>query len=712
MFWKKAGYIVISILLIFSLLSVVSYRGVRSETVQTYGKALLDGAVADGYEVTEADGAVRYTPQSEGAFLELMLPDGVGDYLVLELAEPMDKSTDVFCYVSYDGMTFEEDWSRGALSTDGDKIYFFPQDFATCKAIRIEVREAFTVRALSAVVYAEEAPTLQCNWGALILLTASIALLLVFERRLGYFAWVRAYFTDKLGTARSLLREGRRLAFSLYVAAQVLTALLFATVGVLILFGIYSGACFVTVFVWTAVAVLLQLAARLVSGKDAEPAKLFLTVTLLLGLLLCYTMPACLWVSWDDAIHFRRAYDWAHLLRHERPYAAQEMVTRWNIMGDFDDDPVAFVYDMVKNEAVDTFYFPSAQHFYVSISYIPMIVTTFLLSSVGADIVKILVLCRLVNLLAYAILVYCGIRKLKSGAYIFSAVCLLPTALFLASSTNYDFWLTAWFAYAFSYLISELQQPEKKLELRDMIKILAAFFIGCAPKALYGAMLLPLLFLGKHKFESARVAKRFRLCTLAVAAAILLVVMLPALLSPDVYTDVRGGEEVSASGQIAFILSNPFRYAWILLKFLSEYISFGALGSTLTSYAYLGFSHPFFGTVSIFLLLFCVFTDRRADDAYESMQAVRWATLATVFLQVVLIITSMYVGFTPVGAETVMGCQQRYLLPLMLPFCYFLAPRGLRASIDSRVMGAMVFGGLAANVLMSYFTTYVWMFLK
>ena len=132
----------------------------------------------------------------------------------------------------------------------------------------------------------------------------------------------------------------------------------------------------------------------------------------------------------------------------------------------------------------------------------------------------------------------------------------------------------------------------------------------------------------------------------------------------------------------------------------------------MTSYAYLGFSHPFFGTVSIFLLLFCVFTDRRADDAYESMQAVRCATLATVFLQVVLIITSMYVGFTPVGAETVMGCQQRYLLPLMLPFCYFLAPRGLRASIDSRVMGAMVFGGLAANVLMSYFTTYVWMFLK
>ena len=81
-------------------------------------------------------------------------------------------------------------------------------------------------------------------------------------------------------------------------------------------------------------------------------------------------------------------------------------------------------------------------------------------------------------------------------------------------------------------------------------------------------------------------------------------------------------------------------------------------------------------------------------------------------MQVVLIITSLYVGFTPVGADTVMGCQQRYLLPLMLPLCFFLAPKGLRASISPRVMGAVVFGGLAANILMSYFTTYLWMFLR
>ena len=373
---------------------------------------------------------------------------------------------------------------------------------------------------------------------------------------------------------------------------------------------------------------------------------------------------------------------------------------------------MAFVHDMVKSGAYESYYSPSTQHLYTSISYLPMIATIFLLSSIGADIVKILVLCRLANLLVYAAVICFGIRKLKSGAYIFSAVCLFPTAFFLACSTNYDFWLTAWFAYAFASLISILQQPEKKMELRDMVKILAALFIACSPKALYGVMLLPLLFLGKNRFQTKKQAKRFRLCTLAVMALILFTLVLPMLFSTDAYTDVRGGEDVSAGGQIAFILSHPFRYAGILLRFLGEYISFGMMGPTLSSYAYLGFSHPFFGTVALFVLLFCVFTDRRADDAYESMQGVRWITVATVFVQVVLIITSLYVGFTPVGADTVMGCQQRYLLPLMLPLCFFLAPKGLRASISPRVMGAMVFGGLAANILMSYFTTYLWMFLR
>lgn len=542
---------------------------------------------------------------------------------------------------------------------------------------------------------------------------AGLALVLVLtEKWFGYFSWILQGVRRWIDSFRRLLEEGKKGVFAVHLISSAVTVLTVLLVGVLILLEYYSHVSVSVAFFATLLAVALQLIDRIVSGRGAEHAKLFLVVAILVGVMMCYTMPPTVYIAWDDETHFGRAANWVFIFKDERSYAEANILVHKGFPGDpFLEDPQGFAQGVLQGSDVPVEYNPSICNPYIALSYSPMMLALAILSLLGADLIKVMILCRLANLLVYALIVYRGIRKLKSGAAIFSAVCLLPCALFLASSHNYDFWLTAWFAYAFSTLIAALQRTDRKLCPSDMWRVLVALFVGCAPKAIYCAILLPLLFIGKDKFENPAHAKKFRIWTIATVGFIAATLIVPGLIVPDLYTDNRGGADVSAAGQISFILSNPFRYAYILLKFLSEYCSLSQMNTYSAFFGYLGNAHVFFGTASAFLLLYCVFTDRRRDDGYERMQVTRWTTLMACFVQIVLIATSLYVGFTPVGLQTINGCQYRYIFPLLIPFCFFLAPKKISCEINPKFQAAFVYGGLALNLMAAFFNVYIGKFI-
>ena len=221
-------------------------------------------------------------------------------------------------------------------------------------------------------------------------------------------------------------------------------------------------------------------------------------------------------------------------------------------------------------------------------------------------------------------------------------------------------------------------------------------------------MILPLLFIPNEKLGGKEQAKSFRKWMVILIGIIVATLVVPGLLVSDVYTDNRGGADVSSGGQISYILSNPFRYAHVLLRFLSDFCSFSQFNTWSGYFAYLGNPHVAFGSFSCLLLVFCTFTDRSNEGAlYTKMQGIRWATLATAFVQLVLIVTALYVGFTPVGSETINGVSYRYIFPLLGPICFFLAPARLRCEINAKLQSALVYGGLAVTVLFAFFNSYI-----
>jgi len=576
----------------------------------------------------------------------------------------------------------------------------------------VAVTVLLVLTVLSLVYRVETNYALRWNPIATVVLAGFLAVLLFCEKRFGYFAWLKRAVKGRIDLFKELLAQGKKGKFYLHLFTVLVTAATVLLLGGLMMLGYYSNASLILAFFATVLAVLLQLTDRIVLGKGLAPASLFLMVALLVGTMMCYVMPPAIFVTWDDETHFRRAYDLVFILNDERSEAVADFFTYKGFPKDsFINDPASFVEDTLQGSETAVRVQPQMSNPYSAFGYTPLMATLALLTLLGADLVKIAVLCRLANLFAFAFIVYAGIRKLKRGATIFSAVCLLPCVLFLASTHNYDFWLTAWFAYAFATLFAALQRTDRKLTPSDLWRVLLAFFLGCGPKAIYCAMLLPLLFIGKDRFENPAHAKKFRIWTVALIGFITATLVVPGLVAPDLYTDTRGGEDVSVGGQISFILSNPLRYADILFKFLSEYCSFYQMNTYTAWYGYLGNAHVAFGSFSAFMLLFCAFTDRKPDDGYEKMQTIRWITIFAFFAQLILIATSLYTGFTPVGLGTVNGCQYRYIFPLLIPFCFFLSPKKLSCEIQPRFVAAFVYGGLALNLFASFYNVYLTRFI-
>lgn len=117
-----------------------------------------------------------------------------------------------------------------------------------------------------------------------------------------------------------------------------------------------------------------------------------------------------------------------------------------------------------------------------------------------------------------------------------------------------------------------------------------------------------------------------------------------------------------------------------------------------TSLSSFGTATPILGTLFILLLIGTALTDRKSTSSYDVSGSPLYRLLAlfTVFAAACFVTTALYIGFTPVGHDTVNGCQFRYFLPLFPLLLYFVAPRASHSASDGRLATALALGGGAA----------------
>jgi len=223
----------------------------------------------------------------------------------------------------------------------------------------------------------------------------------------------------------------------------------------------------------------------------------------------------------------------------------------------------------------------------------------------------------------------------------------------------------------------------------------------------YFILFLPILLLGKHKFKDGAYRKKYVIACSLVLALVLLSFALPFVVNTGSQTDIRGGADVNSSEQLSYILKNPLEYAKTLIYFMADYTSFGQAAYYSSFYAYIQNPIPICATALLLLVMFCTFVDKGEADDFKKVGAYKFSIIGSAFATLAVVATSLYIAFTPVGANTILGCQWRYILPVLFPLLYCLGTSKVTCHLGKAKFGAVVFGVLAAVLAISFFDVYI-----
>lgn len=447
-------------------------------------------------------------------------------------------------------------------------------------------------------------------------------------------------------------------------------------------------------------AVYFVIIYHLISRSRLNLAVSFLVISLSAGLYFSFFLPANTLVGWDDETHFSSTIGLSQGF-HVTSSKAEQALTNRTIPPSFSLAQNAADNQFLEDQAnVFSRWFSRSSWVPRQIGYLPFVLGIWLGQILSLPFWLCFCFGRAANAVFYTLCLYSGIRRLKSGKLILYLFGLIPTNLFLAAHYSYDAWVIALMSLAFAWFIGALQRPDEKISTAEIAVMLFAAMISCPPKAIYCFIIPIMLLMPRQKFENQRSYHQYLGGVLTAMFLVIFSYVVLFLLEGAfaASTDIRGGEDASSPDQVVFILSHPKEYTIILLTFLSEYLSPENSFYYTCHLAYLDgveLQIPI-----LLLLLTAVLFDRSKPDLAYRTLIFKGGSAVFLFGTLCLVATALYITFSPVGYYTIIGCQPRYLLPLLYPAAALL---GNIFQGNEKVRNALtyVIPGAAAVILFS-----------
>lgn len=430
--------------------------------------------------------------------------------------------------------------------------------------------------------------------------------------------------------------------------------------------------------------------------------KIFVTLLLLVGFTMIVATPFA-HASWDTESHY--------LWSLEASYLGRTQITRSDMMiatvapdSLIKEDPNANFMNMsILSEGYDEVIWWQAGE--VSIPHMPSGLFLALGRLIGLPYVLLFMFGKIPNLLLYATLCYFALKRLKTGKLVLAVIALFPTNVFLACNYSYDYWVTGFSILGMAYFIGVLQNEDKSVTIKETAIMCAAFGMACIPKLIYFPLLLIPFFMSGKKIENKK--KYYTACS-AILAVVLSSFILSYLAQSTAPGDMRGGSTVNPSEQLAYIFGDLFNYIGILWKFLfKEYLAVSNMKNYISNYAYLGVAE---GSAILIVILLLVFLFDR-DKAYTKQTETNWwlriYALLMFFGGNAIIATALYVVFTPVAHETVLGCQARYMIPWIYPLLSVYTMNRIKPLIPPKVLYWAVTLGCFGILFFDIYTVFI-----
>lgn len=289
------------------------------------------------------------------------------------------------------------------------------------------------------------------------------------------------------------------------------------------------------------------------------------------------------------------------------------------------------------------------------------------------------------GLLFYICVTACAVHILKNGKLLAITVFLLPSIFYQACNYTYDNLVIALVGLGFCAYISSIEDTSAKITIKREIFIFGLIALGAIVKVIYLPLLGIMLYMPKEKFRSRKQRKLyyllFAVMTVLLAAAVLFFLSR----NTQVLTDTRSAG-TNGTEQLRYVIGNigvPFMlFRWMWTNLLSSI----NIQEILTWVFAFGIGreeqHGLAGEqIWIVLLLFSAIAGdglfrKTANKNIKVGLSTREEIFSKICISILSLICiygavlSMYVAYTPVGAGEVLGCQPRYILPVLLPCLY------------------------------------------
>lgn len=512
------------------------------------------------------------------------------------------------------------------------------------------------------------------------------------------FAAAVWFINEKTEFARKLIFSIRKkkkkiLSFLVFSAAAVLLSLLAET---LLMKSGGFNVCRLTFLFGSAELLVIFLFG--LQDLKKKPEKVFLGIALVVGTVMLFGSPI-MHICWDFDSHYPWAVDSSYFGTSYFT-AADSQIVKLGVFGSGFDLQTYKEYLNEFNKADGILISKSAAQF--SISHLPAGIFLALGRLLGLGFTARYNLGRVAYILVYSFVCYFAIKKIKSGKMILSVICLLPTVLFMATNYSYDYWVISFSVLGTAYYVNILQNPEKQITVADTVIMCCAFALASLPKLVYIVMLLMPLFVFKK--WNVKEKKRYYLIILTIFAVVFMVFIAASLTQISGAGDIRGGA-VNPKAQLVGIITAPVWYAKLLIKFLFKYLSIGMMKEYITFFGYMGTGKLY--PVFIILIMFTALTDSSPDADFKIPVFIRVCSVVLLVGLSALIATALYISFTPLGNSTVLGCQQRYIVPLLAPFITLVTGRRINLIKNKTLYNGVVLGTASVTAMIETYAIIV-----
>lgn len=303
-----------------------------------------------------------------------------------------------------------------------------------------------------------------------------------------------------------------------------------------------------------------------------------------------------------------------------------------------------------------------------TIYYFPAILGIIIGRLLNLGTVPLMMLSRLLMLLAYIFITYKALKKIPVFKPIFALVMLMPSVMARASSISQDGLLMAYTFVFVAYAVYYINNREKIKISSALIMIIAGLGMAVGKGGAYLPFLLLLFLIPKENFGD-RIKYPF-----VVAASVILCGVVYLLGNASLFKDIAGSvggsehELIWTEGEsynIKYIISHPLRSFKVFVNSLFAYGGKWYVELIGSGYGWLQIYTSEVWVVIYTLLLFGAGLNVRGEE-YCFNRKQKIATLGTVVFSSILVILSMWIFWTPVSSDTILGIQGRYFIPILL----------------------------------------------